>query len=417
MHNPQEPLRPFMHSPDPLSFDPLGRYAAAIESAAASPDPAQWQAAEHLQTLWLRLSPQLRRWQRRQRWPWSWLRHFSRLGHLVRLGLGRRRQPPKGLYLWGGVGRGKTWLMDMFYDSLPGSCLPGDCLPENSLSAAAAQGKRRTHFHRFMQEVHRRLAELQGSKAPLQRIAADIAKHTRVLCFDEFFVDDIGDAMILSGLLQALFARGVCLVATSNCHPEQLYPNGLQRQRFLPAIALLKQHTEVVELTGSTDYRLRSLSQARLYHSPAGPKADESLLKLFHQLTTDPSRIARDCSIEILARPLTARYCADDVIWFDFSVLCDGPRSTHDYIELAHLYHGLIVSNIPALNDSALDKTRRFISLVDELYDRSVKLILSAAAPLAELYQGQSLAFEFRRTHSRLQEMQSQAYLAACRHP
>ena len=366
-----------------LEMSPLGRYNAAVEAGLVVPDPAQRGVVGRLEELWQGLGPHLEG---------GWGVRLKR-----RLGMGPPL--PKGIYLWGGVGRGKTWLMDMFYD-----CLPGE-------------RKQRTHFHRFMQDVHRQLAARQGEAAPLEKIAAAISRRVRVLCFDEFFVEDIGDAMILAGLLRALFARRVCLVATSNCHPDRLYADGLQRQRFLPAIAMLHAHTEVLELGGGTDYRLRRLRRARLYHSPLGPEADAALQRLFKQLAGDPARISRDCTVDILGRPLPARYCADDMAWFDFAALCAGPRSAFDYVELARLYHSIILSDTPALDDSTADQVRRLISLVDTLYDRRVKLILSAAVPLSRLYQGRRLAFEFQRTQSRLLEMQSQSYLAASRQP
>lgn len=301
----------------------------------------------------------------------------------------------QGLYIWGGVGRGKTYLMDLFYESLQHS------------------RKMRTHFHRFMQRIHHDLGRYQGRKNPLESIADDIAAQARVLCFDEFFVLDIGDAMILAGLLEALFKRGLVLVTTSNIHPDGLYENGLQRQRFLPAIELIKSHTRVVGIADGTDYRLRSLSQARLYHSPITPETEQLLADSFASLATDKSGWQTDCSIEILDRQIAARQCAGDVAWFDFRALCDGPRSAFDYVEIARLFHAVIVSDIPALEDRQSDQVRRFINLVDALYDRQVKLIVSAAVDLYALYSGSLLAFEFERTHSRLVEMQSQEYLGS----
>lgn len=299
----------------------------------------------------------------------------------------------QGLYLWGGVGRGKTYLMDMFCQSL-------DQTPYL-----------RTHFHRFMQRVHQDLTRYQGHKNPLQLIAADIADQARVLCFDEFFVLDIGDAMILAGLLKALFERNLVLVTTSNIAPRGLYANGLQRDRFLPAIGLIESHTRVEQIADGTDYRLRSLSQAQLYHHPITEQTDVELARNFSALCTDQLDWQSDCEIEILGRRIPARQCAGDTIWFDFPAICGGPRSAFDYVEIARLYHALIVSDVPVMTDRQNDEVRRFINLVDALYDRQVKLILSAAAPLDGLYQGESLAFEFERTHSRLIEMQSREYL------
>lgn len=304
-------------------------------------------------------------------------------------------EPVQGLYLWGGVGRGKTYLMDLFYDSLH------HC------------PKLRTHFHRFMQRIHQDLGRYQGFKNPLQKIADDIADQAAVLCFDEFFVLDIGDAMILAGLLEALFERGLVLVTTSNIHPDGLYANGLQRQRFLPAIELIKNHTRVIAVADGTDYRLRSLSQARLYHSPITAETWQLLESSFASLATDKLEWQSDCVMEILDRRIPARQCAGDVAWFDFGALCDSPRSAFDYVEIARLFHAIIVSDVPAMDDRQSDRVRRFINLVDALYDRQVKLIISAEVDLDGLYSGNLLAFEFERTHSRLVEMQSRDYLGS----
>ena len=300
----------------------------------------------------------------------------------------------RGLYLHGGVGRGKTYLMDVFFESLP------------------FEDKMRTHFHRFMQRVHAELAALKQQKNPLESVARTIASEARVLCFDEFFVSDIADAMILGGLLTHLMEEGVTLVATSNIVPDRLYENGLQRERFLPAIALLKQSTEVVELNGGIDYRLRSLQQAQIYYCPLGPPADVELLSSFRNLAPDQAMIEESQPVEVLGRRIMSRMNADDVIWFDFADLCGGPRSAYDYIELARLYHAILLSNVPQLGADKDDMARRFVSLVDELYDRHVKLIMSAEVPLLQLYAGTSLAFVFERTRSRLLEMQSHDYLA-----
>lgn len=301
----------------------------------------------------------------------------------------------RGMYLWGGVGRGKTYLMDVFYESLQ------------------TTPRMRTHFHRFMQSVHQGLGRYQGQKNPLQRIADDIAGQARVLCFDEFFVLDIGDAMILAGLLEALFERELVLVTTSNIYPDGLYENGLQRERFLPAIALIKAHCNVLEIAQGTDYRLRSLTQARLYHSPITGETDAILQESFTRVAPDTSDLQSDCRIEILGREIPVRQCAGDVAWFDYAVLCDSPRSAFDYVEISRLFHAIIISDVPALTDRQNDQARRFINLVDALYDHQVKLIISAQVPLDALYSGESLAFEFERTHSRLVEMQSEEYLGS----
>lgn len=301
--------------------------------------------------------------------------------------------PVKGLYFWGGVGRGKTYLMDVFFDCLP------------------FEQKTRLHFHRFMQQVHEQLKALEGEKNPLDTVARRIAKESRVICFDEFFVTDITDAMILGGLFQQLFGLGVTLVATSNIVPDRLYENGLQRQRFLPAIEQLKIHCEVVNVDGGTDYRLRTLEQAELYHFPLDESADASLQDSFYRLAPHEPEI--DHVLEINHRQFRARMIADDVVWFDFSELCDGPRSQNDYIELAREFHAVVLSNVPILGRETDDQTRRFINLVDEFYDRRVKLVISADASIHEIYTGGGLEFEIERTQSRLLEMQSTEYLAS----
>ena len=307
---------------------------------------------------------------------------------------GRSAVPIRGLYFWGGVGRGKTYLMDNFYESLP------------------FEKKMRVHFHRFMRRVHQELSSLDKEKNPLSIVANNISKETRVICFDEFFVSDITDAMILAVLFAELFQRGVTLVATSNIIPDGLYKDGLQRARFLPAIALLNQHTEVVNIDGGTDYRLRSLQQAELYHCPLDDEADQSLYAGFFSLVPDKEKIIKAQALEVEGRMITARYHAEDVVWFDFLAVCDGPRSQNDYIELAKEYHAVVLSDIPELTAEREDQARRFINLVDEFYDRSVKLLISAEKPLNELYSGNRLRFEFDRTVSRLLEMQSNEYLS-----
>jgi len=301
-------------------------------------------------------------------------------------------KPVKGLYFWGGVGRGKTYLMDVFYDCLP------------------FENKLRSHFHRFMQQVHDELKDLEGQKNPLDTIAVRLAKRYQVICFDEFFVTDITDAMILGGLFGKLFNLGVTLIATSNIVPDRLYENGLQRQRFLPAIEQVKLHCEVVNVDGGTDYRLRTLEQAELYHWPLDETADLSLQESFYRLA--PHKPELDVAMEVNHRRFNARMLADDVVWFDFSELCDGPRSQNDYIELAREFHAVVLSNIPILSRESDDQTRRFINLVDEFYDRNVKLVISADADIANLYTGGGLDFEIQRTQSRLLEMQSKEYLA-----
>ncbi len=296
-----------------------------------------------------------------------------------------------GLYLWGGVGRGKTFLMDLFFETL------------------ALESKRRVHFHRIMKDVHERLGALGNTEDPLAVVARDMAAEARVLCFDEFFVSDIGDAMILGRLLHALFERGVTLVATSNTRPDDLYRDGLQRQRFIPAIEALNQHTRVVELAGDTDYRLKLLQQAGTYLTPDDDPARDKLRELFRESAS--SQVEDGHELEINGRKLRTRRCAKGIAWFDFTELCDGPRSQADYIEIARWYPTIIVSGVPELDELREDQARRFIALVDEFYDRRVKLIVSAERPADELYAGKRLRFEFERTVSRLIEMQSLEYL------
>ena len=298
-----------------------------------------------------------------------------------------------GIYLWGGVGGGKTFLMDLFYSSLN------------------IRKKKRIHFHRMMHDIHARLKKLENTEDPLEQIAADIAAETRVLCFDEFFVSDIGDAMILGKLLDGLFRHGVTLVATSNARPADLYRNGLQRKRFLPAIALLEKYTRVVHLDSGTDYRLQLLQQAGTYMTPGGDEATAKLRHYFDEIASGD--IIEDHVLQILGRDVQTARCAKGVAWFDFVDICDGPRSQDDYIEIARWYPTVIVSDIPALNRELENSARRFIALVDEFYDRRVKLIISAAADVDDLYTGERLQFEFQRTASRLVEMQSNDYLHA----
>lgn len=358
---------------------PWQRYQADLQREGFSHDPAQEHAVTLLQGLYERLTAAR---VHRHGGVSAWWRRFRR----------EPVEPEIGLYLWGGVGRGKTYLVDTFYDCLPFS------------------KKMRVHFHRFMRRVHTELATLQGEKNPLDIVAQRMAEQADVICFDEFFVSDIGDAMILAGLMEGLFARGVTLVATSNIVPGKLYENGLQRQRFLPAIALVEKYTQVVNVDAGVDYRLRTLEQAELYHYPLDAAADESLLGSFEALAPEPGKHWE--RLEINGRYLTCRCVADDVAWFEFPELCDGPRSQHDFIELARIFHAVLLSGVPAMDGDADDQARRFVNLVDEFYDRNVKLVLTAAVPLLELYSGGRLEFEFQRTVSRLQEMQSHDYLA-----
>ncbi|KAA1192772.1 AFG1 family ATPase [Pseudohalioglobus sediminis] len=358
---------------------PWQRYQADLQREGFSHDPAQEAAVRLLDDLQQRL---VARFESRERGLSALLGRFKR----------QSMEPETGLYLWGGVGRGKTYLVDTFYD-----CLPFD-------------RKLRVHFHRFMQRVHAELNDLEGEKNPLQIVAQRLADEALVVCFDEFFVSDIGDAMILGGLMEALFQRGVTLVATSNIVPEKLYENGLQRQRFLPVIAMVEKYTQVVNVDAGVDYRLRTLQQAELYHCPLDAAADTSLRQSFEALAVEPGKHWE--RIQINNRYLTVRCLAEDVAWFDFAELCDGPRSQNDYIELARIFHAVLLSGVPEFRAELNDQARRFINLVDEFYDRNVKLVIAAEKPLLELYGGGSLEFEFQRTQSRLQEMQSHEYLA-----
>ncbi len=310
--------------------------------------------------------------------------------------LQRRAQNPegvKGLYIWGGVGRGKTFLMDLFFDTLD------------------IRRKKRIHFHRMMHEVHERRAAYSDTADPLDAVAADIADETRVLCFDEFYVSDIGDAMILGRLLEGLFERGVVLVTTSNAAPDDLYKNGLQRQRFLPAIESLKRYTEVVNLGGDTDYRLRLLQKAGTYLTPDDDAATAKLRHFFDECAS--SQVAKHHDLLVNGREVRAVRCAKGIAWFEFDAICDGPRSQNDYIEIARWYPTVIVSGVPQLTADLENQARRFIALVDEFYDRRVKLILAAGTDVQSLYAGARLTFEFDRTMSRLIEMQSTEYLHA----
>jgi cell division protein ZapE len=300
----------------------------------------------------------------------------------------------KGLYIYGDVGRGKTFLMDLFFQSLP------------------FEEKKRLHFHHYMQQVHQQLAALRHVSDPMEQICERWSKQFRVLCFDEFFVTDIGDAMLLSGLLDGLLSRGVCLVATSNLAPQALYTNGLQRARFLPAIALLEAHCDIVKLDAAQDYRLRALTNAHIYLPQSrADEQDAALRALFSTLIV--AEVVEQPRIDINARQIQAERASGDVVWFDFHALCETARSAEDYIEIAKEFHTVIVANVPLLAAHNDDAARRFMFLVDEFYDRKVNLIISAAAAPQALYHGHRFAFEFARTQSRLIEMQTEEYLAA----
>ncbi len=305
----------------------------------------------------------------------------------------------KGLYLYGDVGCGKTFLMDLFFQSLPTS------------------RKKRVHFHHFMQQVHAQLNARKHESDPLEKIATEWADQASVLCFDEFFVTDIGDAMLLAGLLKTLFARGVALVCTSNVLPDNLYENGLQRARFLPAIAMLKKHCAIHKLAAKQDFRLRALTKARIYLQSNDSETPERLDELFTTLAKQAA--VRDVELDINDRKIKAVAIAGDIAWFSFAALCETARSAEDYIELAREFQTVILQGVPKLGVNDGDAARRLIFLVDEFYDRRVNLIVTAAAAPTELYHGDRLKFEFQRTASRLIEMQTEEYLAARRktHP
>lgn len=305
--------------------------------------------------------------------------------------LRNRTEAVRGLYLWGAVGRGKTLLVDLFFDTLK-------------------EARLRLHFHAFMRRVHQDLKALRNESDPLQRVAGRLRAETRVLGLDEFHVGDITDAMILGKLLSALFDAGVTVIATSNEAPERLYTGGLQRDRFLPAIATIHDHMHVVELEGAVDYRLRTLERAEIYHTPLDAAADRSLRSSFDELA--PEAGVDGVTIDIEGRPIKTVRHADGVAWFSFEELCLGPRAAADYIELARCYQTVLLSGIPRMDDLVNDAARRFVTLIDELYGRNVKLICSAAAEPEALYSGKRLTAMFARTASRLQEMRSRAYLA-----
>jgi cell division protein ZapE len=322
---------------------------------------------------------------------------------LIKLSPFKKHQPKpvQGLYLWGNVGRGKTWLMNLFYEEL-------------SISE-----KNRIHFHHFMLDIHEQLGasgkQKNRRKNPLQKIAKDLSKKYRLLCIDEFIVTNITDAMILSELLHALFKHQVCLVATSNRVPDDLYLNGLQRERFLPAIELIKTHTEVFHLDAGIDHRTALLEQSDIYYSPITDTTNQQIEQRMRELSITP--VIEDKILSILKRDIKSILCSDEIAWFDFDIICTAPRAAQDYIELALQFNTIIVSNIPVMDEYSDDKARRFIYLIDELYDRNVKLIASAVDEPDKLYQGDMLAFAFHRTSSRLIEMRSHQYLSQSHKP
>lgn len=358
---------------------PLARYEADLAAGAIEADAAQAAAVRHLERVFAELATAP---------PVKEPGLFDRL---------RGRQAPtwtavRGLYLWGRVGRGKTYLVDTFYDCLPGA------------------HKMRIHFHTFMRRTHQALRARGEQRDPLRLIARDWAARHRVLCLDEFHVGDITDAMLLANLLDAFFAEGVTLIATSNEAPDELYAGGLQRERFLPAIALIETHLEVFELAGDNDYRLRALEQAPVYYLCEAGGGDDDLARCFSAVAPSTGTLAAELIVE--GRPIATRRLSEGVVWFTFEELCGGPRASVDYIEIARCHHTILLGDVPRLGRDDSDAARRFINLVDELYDRNVNLIVSAAAEPEALYDGTRLAKPFLRTASRLREMRSHEYLA-----
>ncbi|MCS0435319.1 cell division protein ZapE [Vibrio diabolicus] len=360
---------------------PLQQYQKDIAEHGFQRDEAQYQAVVALDKLYHAIVefqsapvPQLSKWQKL-------------MGKKIDM-----PEPPKGLYFWGGVGRGKTYLMDAFFDALP------------------TQRKMRVHFHRFMYRVHDELKLLGDVENPLAKVADKFKEEADVVCFDEFFVSDITDAMILATLLQEMFKRQMILVATSNIEPQNLYRNGLQRARFLPAIDMILARCDVLNVDSGVDYRLRTLEQAEIYHYPLDEQANINLNKYYQQLTGERQIVAHQ--IEVNHRQLEVIEVSDGVLHASFAQLCQTARSQNDYIELSRIYHTVLLADVQQMNRKIDDAARRFIALVDEFYERNVKLIISAEVPMEDLYTEGQLEFEFKRCLSRLTEMQSHEYLA-----
>lgn len=359
---------------------PKQKYQYDIEHSGYQHDPAQQYAVDKLDQLYHQFLEYVST-------PLEKPSLFSKL-------LGRKTQvtAPKGLYFWGGVGRGKTYLMDLFFDALP------------------YEKKSRMHFHRFMQRVHMELSSLKDVSDPLQVVADRFKQESDIICFDEFFVSDITDAMILGTLFEALFKRGIILVATSNIPPKDLYRNGLQRARFLPAIKLIEQQCIEVNVDSGVDYRMRTLEQAEIYHFPLDEKAKANLDHYYLQLSRDECREIK--TVNINHRDIPVNGVCDGVLYASFSQLCESSRSQSDYIEMSRLYHTVLLSGVKQMGRGSDDAARRFIALVDEFYERNVTLIISAQVALGSLYTKGQLDFEFQRCQSRLIEMQSLDYLA-----
>jgi len=366
-----------------INLSPLEKYQQDLQRDDFQYDQAQENAVKQLQRLFEDL----------QNKPLPVTGFKKVLNRWKRVVAKQEQKQIKGIYFWGGVGRGKTYLVDTFFDCLP------------------FQNKMRVHFHRFMHRVHEELKTLAGQSDPLKIIAKRFADETCIICFDEFFVSDITDAMILGTLFEELFAHNVTLVATSNIIPDELYRNGLQRARFLPAIKLINENCDVVNVDSGVDYRLRTLKQAEIYHAPLDKAANENLHRYFKQLSVEAGKA--NAVIEINNRELQTVQESDGVVHFEFSELCESARSQSDYMELSRLYHTVLMANVTQMNVDCDDAARRFIALVDEFYERNVKLIISAEVEMAQLYSHGGLEFEFKRCLSRLQEMQSMDYLAS----
>ena len=358
---------------------PWEKYQDDLKSPDFQYDEAQEYAVKELQRLYDELTQPLKK----RTW---------RIKFKSAFGKGQKKPGIQGLYFYGGVGRGKTYLVDTFFDCLP------------------FKNKMRVHFHRFMHRIHEELKQLQNKQDPLKIIAAKLAKETKVICFDEFFVSDITDAMILGTLMEELFGHGIVLVATSNIVPDDLYKNGLQRARFLPAIELINQNTRVINVDSGVDYRLRTLQQAEIYHYPLDTHATVNLNAYFSQLTSESK--SDKSEIKVNNRLIPVIQHADGVLMIDFEALCGGPRSQSDYIEISRIYHTVLLANVKEMGQNNDDVARRFIAMVDEFYERHVKLIISAEVSMESLYTQGILNFEFRRCLSRLKEMQSYEYLA-----
>ncbi|WP_192458347.1 cell division protein ZapE [Musicola keenii] len=365
---------------------PLSLYQQALSAEEYQPDEVQRQTIMRLDEIHQALTEQV--WVNVEPAAGMWSRWRSLLGGKHE----PHREPVTGLYMWGGVGRGKTWLMDMFFHSLP------------------SERKLRLHFHRFMLRVHEELNQLQGQENPLEKVADGFKAQTDVLCFDEFFVSDITDAMLLAELLKALFERGIALVATSNIPPDELYRNGLQRSRFLPAIELIKQYCEVRNVDAGIDYRLRTLTQAHLYLTPLNDETDAVMRTMFGRLSGHEYHHPGPV-LEINHRSMPTLSAGDGVLSIDFPTLCLEARSQNDYIALSRLYHTVLLHHVTVMGVKEENAARRFLALVDEFYERRVKLVISAESPMFEIYQGHHLKFEYQRCLSRLQEMQSEEYL------